>query len=449
MEKLFKIFLLLFFFHSSYAQELFTGSIIIDEQTYGGIAGNLPQKTIAGLPKSVDLSQYLPPVGKQGNQNSCVAWAIAYGAQTYYAKKSKENWTYTNTSGQLNLNNLFSPSFVYNQINNGVDKGSDYIRALELLKNQGVCTLSQMQYSDSNFSHQPSESAKQQAVNFRIDRYVRLGENQDLLYDVKDQLANSNPVIASAISDSNYLLGGFQQNSPNPYLWQSIGNYDPKMGHAILIVGYDDNLKAFKFLNSYGDHWGNNGFGHISYSVFNGVVRQAFIMKPSFSDIQITNNVVNENRNNINQDDINFGLNLNVTGVQHMNSFTHPQISPQNRFMTVTGSISIPAHTGNFAQVVIYYYLITNTGNRIPLQGSLPNFQLQSGQAISSTPPISTNQRISNLQWYSTVPYFAFPKSPNPFTIPPITYIVEAEPALIIDQFPIRIGQTFRFTVTQ
>ena len=220
------------------------------------------------------------------------------------------------------------------------------------------------------------------------------------------------------------------------------------MGHAILIVGYDDNRQAFKFLNSYGDIWGDNGFGWISYSVFNGVVKQAFTMKPSFSNTETANNIVTENRNTLNSNDFSIGLNLSVTNVQHMNSLTHPQILPQNRYMTVSGIFSVPTNTGNSAQIVIYYYFVDPSGNRTQLQGFIPAFRLQSGQAISSTPTISTAQGISNLGWYSTIPYYAFPQYASFFT-PPQTYVVEAEPALIVDSYPVRLGTTFRFNVTQ
>ena len=169
MKPIIKIFLFTIYFSHSYGQDLFTGSIIIDEQVYSGIAGNLPQMTAGNLPPSVDLTEHLPPVGDQGRQNSCVAWAIAYGAQAYYAKKSDATWTYANNAGQLNYNNLFSPSFVYNQINRGVDQGSSYIDALELLKNQGVCTLDRMQYSVSNILHQPTQEAKEPASNSKLE----------------------------------------------------------------------------------------------------------------------------------------------------------------------------------------------------------------------------------------------------------------------------------------
>ena len=37
-------------------------------------------------------------------------------------------------------------------------------------------------------------------------------------------------------------------------------------GHAILIVGYDDDKKCFKFRNSWGESWGDKGYGYIPYN---------------------------------------------------------------------------------------------------------------------------------------------------------------------------------------
>ena len=36
-------------------------------------------------------------------------------------------------------------------------------------------------------------------------------------------------------------------------------------GHSVVIVGFDDNTKQFKFLNSWGTKWGDNGFGYLPY----------------------------------------------------------------------------------------------------------------------------------------------------------------------------------------
>ena len=131
-----------------------------------------------------------------------------------------------------------------------------------------------------------------------------------------------------------------------------------------------------------------------------------------------------------------------------MNDFTHPLISPQNRYMTITGLVSVPEGIGISAQIIIYYCLVDLNGIRTQLQGLNPAFSLQSGQAMSSTPPISTSQRLNNLGWYSPIPYFVFPRYVS-FSTPPQTYVVEAEPALIDVNFPVILGTTFRFTVTQ
>ncbi|MCB1167778.1 MAG: hypothetical protein KDK33_16595, partial [Leptospiraceae bacterium] len=39
-----------------------------------------------GLPSSTDLSPNMPPVGNQGQQASCVAWAVAYATKSYQEK---------------------------------------------------------------------------------------------------------------------------------------------------------------------------------------------------------------------------------------------------------------------------------------------------------------------------------------------------------------------------
>lgn len=36
-------------------------------------------------------------------------------------------------------------------------------------------------------------------------------------------------------------------------------------GHALVIIGFDDTTSRFKFLNSWGIKWGDNGFGYIPY----------------------------------------------------------------------------------------------------------------------------------------------------------------------------------------
>jgi GNAT superfamily N-acetyltransferase len=38
--------------------------------------------------------------------------------------------------------------------------------------------------------------------------------------------------------------------------------------HSVLLIGHDDQKAEFRFQNSWGEEWGDGGFGHLSYEVF-------------------------------------------------------------------------------------------------------------------------------------------------------------------------------------
>ncbi|HMB96653.1 MAG TPA: hypothetical protein VKK61_11485, partial [Tepidisphaeraceae bacterium] len=120
------------------------------------------------LPKSADLSKDMPPPGQQGQEESCVGWATAYAVKSF-EEKIEEKWSYFDQDGQLVLDDVFSPSFIYNQINNGRDGGCSYIDALNLLSDAGSATLNDMPYHDGDISSKPSDDAMQHAKRYRID----------------------------------------------------------------------------------------------------------------------------------------------------------------------------------------------------------------------------------------------------------------------------------------
>jgi cathepsin L len=43
----------------------------------------------------------------------------------------------------------------------------------------------------------------------------------------------------------------------------------PEVNHAVLIVGWDDNKRAWKIKNSWGTKWGDEGFGYVAYGHYN------------------------------------------------------------------------------------------------------------------------------------------------------------------------------------
>ncbi|MDR2589309.1 MAG: hypothetical protein LBC67_07775 [Spirochaetales bacterium] len=211
------------------------------------------------LPPFVDLAPYFPRPGHQGTQNSCVAWAAAYGVKSYQENRRRSWGTNSNDT-------VFSPSFIYNQINKGRDGGSTIPDALELVKTQGAATLKTMPYGD--YREQPPQRAREEASRFRIESYEKLdGKNTASL---KMVLAGGNPIIVGMKTYENFpsYSGGVYRRVSGAHLG----------GHAMVITGYDDSKNAFKILNSWGEGWGEKGFVWYDYGLFAEMNHTAMVM---------------------------------------------------------------------------------------------------------------------------------------------------------------------------
>lgn len=442
--KLYLVTLLLSFSISSYSQYL-TGALETDAGTYN-LIGQAPLPQGSNIPLSVDLSSRMPPVGNQNPQLSCVAWATTYAAYSYLNNQSN-TCSYQSGNGSLNADCLFSPAFVYNQINGGINKGTRYEDAFRVMMNQGNAPMSAMPYIPNDFRHQPSVQTRQLAENYKIDSYWQLGMNEDIFLETKAYLAKGIPVIASAKVDNYFRPQSFY---PYPYVWTNwSGHVDPMMGHAILIVGYDDNTGRFKFINSWGTDWGNLGYGYISYNMYrNGAVSQAWIIKTKNSS-QSSSVVLARESKTINNLDIVSGLNFTI----NYPSFTlFPNTPPPQVYysalMTFSGSVSIPADLGQSSQVVIYFYY-DNNGQKGDLVTSVnPYTRTLKGQAVISTYETSIPQN-SNFNSSITLSIaYADLGVLKGYPYGPITSRLIAEPVLLIDNFPVRIGQLLPFFVS-
>lgn len=221
-------------------------------------------KPYQNLPKKVDLAAQLPSPGDQGKQNSCTAWAVAFAVKSFQEKR-EIGWDFSDK-------HLFSPAFVYNQINGGQDRGALLRDAIDVILNEGVAPLSLMPYQDGNYTAQPNDALKKTAAAFKGLSYRRLDEKD--VPQIKSFLASGEPVILSVMTYKNFLPKGMVR-SGNVYK-EKVGGF--LGGHAIVAVGYDDDRNAVKILNSWGRGWGESGYGWIDYQFFPQVVMQAFVM---------------------------------------------------------------------------------------------------------------------------------------------------------------------------
>ncbi len=204
--------------------------------------------------KSTQAVKYLPcpSVGNQGADGACVGWATAYAARSIM------------TGAQT----YFSPSYVYNQIKiSDCSSGSYPVDAINLIYNQGVCTWNYMPYQSGYCYTQPNSSQRQNASYYKISGAYRVNINYS---SIRSQIAAGHPVVVAGRVD--YAFQNLGYNRILNYVSGSGG------GHAYCVVGYNDDYRCFRILNSWGTGWSTNGYGWISYDIVGQLWSEAYVM---------------------------------------------------------------------------------------------------------------------------------------------------------------------------
>lgn len=255
------------------------------------------------LPSSVDLSlsESFPCVGNQGSVGSCTAWASTY-YQFGYQVASMNSWDAKNDPTKQ-----FSPKWTYNLCNNGINKGSLYATIYSVLANQGAVRYSEFAPSgvatraEYGTWYLDTEGMKR-ALQYRISDYEHLcfadveastpiTNSKSACLNVMKSLLNSGNVLTfqTDFGEWDYMKLSSQYNSALNGQYVCIKHYDPDdkwSGHAMAIVGYDDNISydlnedgiiqnyekgAFKIVNSWGKRYGNDGYMWVMYDALNRV----------------------------------------------------------------------------------------------------------------------------------------------------------------------------------
>ena len=243
-------------------QALQTGLTFVSDDEYSVLP--LSPKFRAFLPERFELPDFFPPPGHQGAQSSCVGWSVAYGARSFYDGASR--------GVKPNRSTAFSPAYVYNQIKHSTSDClgfSTIVNALKLLSNQGVARLTEFPYSEGSCFRLPTAQDKARAASYSIRGFstIRRGD----LEGIKGALTRGQPVIVGMMTPERFqqLRGSavFSDES-------SEGGY----GHAMVIVGYDERRAAFKLLNSWGESWGDRGYGWVAYATMRQRGREYYVM---------------------------------------------------------------------------------------------------------------------------------------------------------------------------
>jgi len=148
----------------------------------------------------------------------------------------------------MGMTDAFSTDFLWRRrrIINKKQKGMFVRDGLNILRGEGVSTI----FSEVTL---PRNKVIKEALNFRIRAYAKIMTT----YGLRQALLR-NGLCVCVLPVYNFSKT-FWKKEESEELWGC---------HTVSIVGYDDEKREFKIGNPWGESWGDNGYGYVSYNDF-------------------------------------------------------------------------------------------------------------------------------------------------------------------------------------
>lgn len=258
------------------------------------------------LPDAIDnsTSQYFPPIRNQGDQGSCVSFAVGYYQLTYMTAMAR-GWDVKN---DLDNTNKFSPKWLYNFTNGALNEGGSEADAFRVMKQVGCATWDKdpytglatdpLQYREWNLDTAVWRDAMTYKVKgvgsinlpYMVDTVVTDPDDADL-DDIK-ALLNNGYVLTFGTQVHSWQYDTIKDDAAvtgdDAVVGQRVVLYLDYLQspHFMTIVGYNDDIwadinnnnvvdpgekGAFKIANSWGDWWENDGYAWVAYDTINQV----------------------------------------------------------------------------------------------------------------------------------------------------------------------------------
>lgn len=242
----------------------------------------VPKIDATEMAKPVDLRAWCGPVEDQGEIGSCTANAAA-GMVEYYVKKAKGE--------DFNLSRRFVYKATRNYLGWTGDTGAYLRSTIGALALFGAPPERFCPYEPELYDEEPSAFCYTLGQNFQAISYYRLDppgtSAQAVLDAVKRHLSSEMPSMFGFTVYSSISKAAATGDIPFPSGTESVVG-----GHAVMAVGYDDNYEipipgangdrttgALLIRNSWGERWGDGGYGRLPYEyVLRGLAQDWWVL---------------------------------------------------------------------------------------------------------------------------------------------------------------------------
>lgn len=203
------------------------------------------------LPAAVDLREHvdMPPIYNQGTLGSCTAQSVGalcdfeYGKDFHYRPSTLFLYYVTRSlEGTVD-----------------VDAGATIRNTIKAANEFGVATEKFWPYEIGKFAEQPSKTVYEIASNHQALEYRKVRQRLD---DLRECISQDN-LIAFGFC---VYEGLYKITKNKPVIELPDYSQELQGGHAVVIVGYDDNEEHFIIRNSWGSSWGLNGYFYMPYN---------------------------------------------------------------------------------------------------------------------------------------------------------------------------------------
>jgi hypothetical protein len=214
----------------------------------------VPGAAPVAVPAAFDLSAGFPPPFDQGQSNTCSANATSNALGYLLKKVDPASFDKEGPQSRLFIYWVARAKIANSPTN--VDQGIQIRDAVKAVATYNSVPESLWGFApvEQRFMLEPERGVWEAAKTPDVFRYRSVAQD---LAQIKEVIATGKPIVVGI-----EVRQGMYEAGPDGVVSMT-GGY---VGwHAVVIVGYDDAARRFKFQNSWGDWYGQKGFFYLDY----------------------------------------------------------------------------------------------------------------------------------------------------------------------------------------